>query len=473
MDGAESRLREAHRRWHECLDSYQEPEDFRDALNAALQALRNVTFMLQKAKSQIPGFDEWYSGEQDVMRADPVMRWVVQARNQVVKEGDLATHSWMCVKIIASYEDEAEEVRLDQETLAELLPGAVSRPDDSVFSPPVRTTPGELRSSLVRIRGPLRARQNATLVVERRWTVDELPKQELLTLLAHAYGRLRMLLSGAHNLLGLSPGRVLVTRGPSQQAPEMLEELPFSGRLPCMLTTRPHRESRFRLIDGTEVTEYTSQQVDPDPSITDETLQARYGDRPTLPSDVLTDLQSADELRVLLDWYASLAERVLLSGEDHGFFTHYYRKGRQIGHRIHAMEDTQGKVVVAADIARFALTREADVVVLLSEAWVSPMSATVDGGYIPPGVHPEKTEAMMIGAVAKSGIQVSVTIPFDHLSGGPPNRHVKLLPQVWDEVHGLGMLLPILRAWGFDRTARQGDSFFKRRPSSLLTDSGR
>lgn len=468
MDGAESRLREAHRRWHECLDSYQEPENFRDGLNAALQALRNVTFVLQKAKSQIPGFDEWYPGEQDALRANPVMRWVVDARNHVVKEGDLATHSWLRVKVIANYDDEAEEVRLDQQAWAELLPGTVSRPSDTVISPPVRTTPAELRSSLARIKGPLRARQDTTLVMERRWIVDELPEQELLTLLAHAYGQLRLVLSGAHDLLGLGPTRVLITAEPSRQVPEMLAELPFNGRLPCMLTTRHHRESRYRLIDGTEVTEYTSQQLHPDSAITDEELQAAYGDRPTLQSADFSDLQSADQLRALLDWYASMAERILLSGQDHGFFTHYYRKGRVVGHRIHAMEDAQGKSVVAADIARFALAQEADLVVLMSETWVSPASPTVDGGYIPPGLHPEKTEAMLIDAVAKSGVEVSVAIPFQDLSGEPPNRQVRLLPRVWDEVRDLGMLRAILRAWGLDRTSRPGDSFFKKRPCSLL-----
>lgn len=468
MDSVESRLREAHRRWHECLDSYQEPEDFRDALNAALQALRNVTFVLQKAKSEIPGFEEWYPGEQDALRADPVMRWVVDARNHVVKEGDLTTHSWLRAKVIASYDDEAEEMRLDQQAWAELLPGTVRWPSDTVISPPVRTTPAELRSSLARIQGPLRARQDATLVVERRWIVDELPEQELLTLLAHAYGRLRVLLSGAHDLLGFGPARVLITDEPSQQAPEMLDELPFRGRLPCMLTTRHHRESRYRLIDGTEVTEYTSQQLHPDFSITDEELQAKYGDRPTLRRADFSDLQSADQLRALLDWYASMAERILLSGQDHAFFTHYYRKGRGVGHRIHAVEDAQGKIVVAADIARFALAQEADLVVLMSESWVSPASPTVDGGYIPPGLHPERTEAMLIGAVAKSGVELSVAIPFQDLSGEPPNRQVTLLPRVWDEVHSLGMLRPTLRAWGLDKTARPGESFFKKRPHSLL-----
>lgn len=78
LDAAEARLREAHRRWHEAADAYQAPDDFRDAVNSCVQALRNVTFMLQAAKAAVPGFNDWYPREQVIMAADRILKWVVK-----------------------------------------------------------------------------------------------------------------------------------------------------------------------------------------------------------------------------------------------------------------------------------------------------------------------------------------------------------------------------------------------------------
>jgi hypothetical protein len=49
--------------------------------------------MIQKYKAQIDHFDLWYQPWQQRMREDRVMRWVVEARNLIVKEGDLKTNS--------------------------------------------------------------------------------------------------------------------------------------------------------------------------------------------------------------------------------------------------------------------------------------------------------------------------------------------------------------------------------------------
>ena len=52
-------LEEAHRLWHRAAESYEDPEEFRMQLNALIQALRNVTFVLQKEKLKIQDFDRW------------------------------------------------------------------------------------------------------------------------------------------------------------------------------------------------------------------------------------------------------------------------------------------------------------------------------------------------------------------------------------------------------------------------------
>ena len=48
------RLREVHHWWHEMARYYHEPEPFRYAFGAFVQAARNVTFVLQKREELIP-----------------------------------------------------------------------------------------------------------------------------------------------------------------------------------------------------------------------------------------------------------------------------------------------------------------------------------------------------------------------------------------------------------------------------------
>src|ERR1700722_12264473 len=53
------RLVEAHILWHQSLEKYHESDAFLANLNATIEALRNVTFVLQKERS-VPDFDAWY-----------------------------------------------------------------------------------------------------------------------------------------------------------------------------------------------------------------------------------------------------------------------------------------------------------------------------------------------------------------------------------------------------------------------------
>src|SRR5664279_3760262 len=93
IPNAHRRLEDAHFHWHEVRSAYHEPQEFRRHLNAAIQDLRNVTFALQGEKRAVPDFDNWYRPWQDRMKADPVLKWLVDARNTVVKRGDLETAS--------------------------------------------------------------------------------------------------------------------------------------------------------------------------------------------------------------------------------------------------------------------------------------------------------------------------------------------------------------------------------------------
>jgi hypothetical protein len=97
------RLMQVNVHWHEALSDYFEPDRFRIAMQNCITTARSVTFILQNHKRVIPGFEEWYTPWQSRFSGDRVMRWAVQARNKIEKQGDLETLSQMRVELIAAY----------------------------------------------------------------------------------------------------------------------------------------------------------------------------------------------------------------------------------------------------------------------------------------------------------------------------------------------------------------------------------
>src|SRR5208337_3068875 len=75
-----SRLRHAHLLWHQALQNYHNPEAFRANLNATIEALRNVTFVLQNEKHVFLDFDKWYGRWQELLKTDPTAKWLNEAR---------------------------------------------------------------------------------------------------------------------------------------------------------------------------------------------------------------------------------------------------------------------------------------------------------------------------------------------------------------------------------------------------------
>lgn len=176
-----ARLNQAHLLWHEALDAYTDPDVFVTKLNALVQALRSVTFVLQKQLRRTDGFEDWYAGWQQQMRADGLMSWLVQARNEIEKQGDLAAHSIARVHIAGDW-----------------LPGPVT---EMAVDP--TTSAVDIARRLLLVGGlPDRVRREGVLVVERRWTVEELEGHELLDALAYCFSVLAAIVADAHKLVG-------------------------------------------------------------------------------------------------------------------------------------------------------------------------------------------------------------------------------------------------------------------------------
>jgi len=176
------RLNEVFVIWNEAIQFYQEPEEFCIKVNSAIQSLRNVTFILQSEKAKIKNFDKWYSVWQEKMRNDHIMKWLCEARNRIVKQGDLETKSIAKVSIVTY-----ENVKVLELSF-------------SPFSKIEEIANGIMKFGLVKI--PPEIENDAILSFERKWIVNELPDMELLTIIAYGYSFLSRLLGEVHEKLG-------------------------------------------------------------------------------------------------------------------------------------------------------------------------------------------------------------------------------------------------------------------------------
>jgi hypothetical protein len=132
-------LRQTHDLWHETQAAYPDADAFVLKLNACIQTARSVTFVLQTEgrRRSRADFDAWYAPWQERMRADARMRWLIDARNAIEKEGDLDTHSIARVSLaLTDQEEQLTEVE---------VPAAVS-PADAATAIKLDELPERVRS---------------------------------------------------------------------------------------------------------------------------------------------------------------------------------------------------------------------------------------------------------------------------------------------------------------------------------------
>jgi hypothetical protein len=171
MNAWERRLNDLAHLLGGCYATYMEPDLFRMNTNQFLQTARTVTFILQKNKAEITGFESWYKQLVDSWQADAVMNWARDARNTVEKEGDLELNSTLKLTLIFSYLVEND---------ASVQPGRVE-------------LLGAGLKKLVRFaqkKLPTGIAEDAVVKIERRWVVAALPQWELVHAMSYVYARL-------------------------------------------------------------------------------------------------------------------------------------------------------------------------------------------------------------------------------------------------------------------------------------------
>jgi hypothetical protein len=381
ISNAHSRLNEAHQLWHQTAAQYQNPGGFRANLNASIQALRNITFVLQKEKGAVPTFTKWYAGWQTRMREEKILRWLHQARNIVVKEGDLRTVSTARVSLMNWLEFPVAEFEVRP-----LVPTAQIASDLATYLP--QALPQDLD-------------QASILVVERRWVVADLPELELLDVLAHGYGFLWTLIADAHKVCGVEMELYEQTDDLHGNAPAQER---FGGKLACMIATKQLRSARVRL----DSKEHVAAEMIPRPIDSKNEAKAakRYGLESSMPA-----APKGKDLYEAVKWFMEAAKRVLARDKFHsGVVLLQLPNG---GLQLYSLNpaDQSGKYVLWERLVDEVERTGAVGLIDIREIWmISGKEFDADG--VRPSESPNRCEALAVTVAMADGRQCSYITKF-------------------------------------------------------------
>lgn len=374
--------------WHAVQAAYPDADEFVLQLNNAIQTFRNVTFILQsESKHLLDDFDGWYGSWQERMRADVVMRWLHDARTQIVKKGDLATHSTAIVSVRTSWLGSIPLMRFEVPPF--VGPEDVAEAFVADFSlPPDLTTEGILE-------------------VERCWIEDGLPDLEVLDVLGHCYGFLSEVVADAHGQLGC----VMPTVGLGNEGILGVHPAPHLGhRLPCMVLTREARTAFYHL-DGGRFLRREELKVEPLTDKEGEEISARYELENFIRDDDESERAAAlsfDE-RFLLSAarYAAVAKRMLLADGEHVtlamLFSSATGKSSILGL---APADQQEKWLMIQSVADQVRVTGADHLLFITETWSAPEDLLALGQR--PVDSPDREEGLLVIALSVAGAEKSM-----------------------------------------------------------------
>lgn len=394
------RLEHAHRLWHQALSEYDDLDAFLTNLNAALEALRTVTFMLQSEKSKIPDFEEWYAEWQTKARLDAVMKWVAEARTEVVHRADLELLSTARATIYNNLTHLSVERDVSPMIPTILLCETLDATLPSPFA--------ENRKFLV-------------LAVERRWRVEALGERELLDALAHAYTVLRILVLEAHRRAG-------------KECPPEDEPPAANGSLACMRTTVLSRTIRMALKDRSRIA-YQGGTIKATPEGARKAL-ARYGPLPPVPLDPAS--MTPAQMALLL---VPQAKRVL---EVDGYHIRLFHLVTTEGIRLlHGeAEDRPTKYTlmrhVAEEVRRFGATA----IIEVGEAWMAPLDQL--GPDMQPEHAPGRREVLVVTVASADGTCIQHTTPFARIG----ERDIAFEETVTSTQGWPEYLHPLAEVWG-------------------------
>lgn len=409
VPSAHRRLMDCHDHWHAALDTYMEPDAFRLNVNSLIQALRNVTFLLQKQKAELPEFESWYPEWQGLVRDDEVMRWSVRARNRIVKESDLELNSIAKVTVALDW----------------------LRGGEKTFTIPPRWGPRDI-AAMLRQKGAIAPEfeGESVLTVERRWVDRLLPEKELLNACLHAMVMITDVVRSAHQAAGVTTCD-LPTRS------RECVKASLDRDLECMWDEDAARVERYDLAT---LTPYLSRRVriERDEKLSREAIR-RYG--------VAPDFVNGDPIS-MVDLLVEVGKSVLVADGFNALFVWLFRGDKAVDLQSPVFTNQAGKMMAFQEMATRAEMLNADGILLISEIWMATGASTeqVRGRPARAGERSDRTEALQVIAAKKDGVFRSVITPFERKD----SEIFFLDPISEDRAYSMPMMRPLWKVWGVD-----------------------
>jgi hypothetical protein len=433
------RLVEAHLLWHQALSNSQEVDLFRANLNATIQALRNVTFTLQSEKHSIPDFDNWYGRWQSKLASEPDAKWLIQARNIVVKKGDLEITSTAKVKILTWKDELLAESQVPPEADTSLILDSIPFLD-----------------LLEDAKTPMPDLKDAGLEIERRWTVAELNGKEVLETLAGIYGLLGDIVLDAHAQLSQLE---CIPINPAHS--DFRSAYHLTDTLECMAMGHEVRTQRIKLATGQHYEVVTESAP-----ISNDDLNNAPGRYKLNRDHYATAWQSSDPIIIAEDILAR-AKQILQVDKYHSRMM-FIRGGDGNWHQtvLNATDRTEKHILMRV-AASFVERVGADVLIEVSESWMLPSIAFHELEVHEVQNAPSRMEVLQVLIVTREGIRRTYITPFVREVSG----EIKLKDtEILDGTKSLHYLAPVFEVWKRQWTRTLADGRRMRRvwePDSL------
>jgi hypothetical protein len=411
------RLKHAHLLWHQCLDAYHDPERFLANLNATIEALRNVTFVVQKEKSAFKNFDQWYKPRQEILKADVTAKWLNEARVTIVHQGDLESSSYAEVRIITYEEKIIWTGEVPIYTSAKLILGNPS-----------------LLALLDSSKDKLPDLADSILLIERKWSTKELNGREILSALAHVYGLLADLVLDAHSRIGQLACIPLEEAHPDFRA---LQDR--TGLLRCMSAGAEQRTERYKTDKETEIVPSTQTVQKSIYANEISEIVGRYGVDPRRPN---AEIQNQDPVE-FAEWVLKIAKRILRRDKHHDRIM-FIRDGEGKWHQItaHAQDRTE-KMVLMQMVASFVENRACDALVEVGEMWTASIPVELLPGFKGAENARDRGELLSVVVVTREGLVRQYETPFTR----GPFGGLKLGDTEQMRDFHLNYLAPVFRVW--------------------------
>lgn len=352
------------------------------------------------------------------MKADPIMRWLHDARTKIEHVGDLDLESVAKVTVVASW-----------------LDGPYAE-----FQVLPHIGPEEIAAGFRETDLPDLVRKEGLLKVERRWVSQDLPDRELTEVCAYGYGVLATVMAEAHARLGVQ----MQTFGGEMHGGRHQREAQSGGPLPCMLLSKEARISHLHLASGNLIEmERVGVEIDErDAEFFKQRSEAMLVD----PAIAFAHSPDDDPLDIA-GQVSSVARRTLAHDGYHDPIAFFFDdENRFLGASGMHFEDQAEKYLAFRGLAARAEELGASTVVQVGEVW----EARVEKKDLSPTMpraseRPDRTEALCVMAVTRDGRARTYATPFSRDSKGNPVLGETRVPNEGD--HFNASMLPLQEMW--------------------------